>query len=398
MKRNVSVIAVGAFIGFLVLRLHLHVSSTSTQTDTTVRALPIIDFDASPHSGGRINDDGTIFVSIASYRDVQCQPTIRDMYEKAKRPTALFVGAVEQHQSGDVYCMPPEYLTDECQLRQFCPSDNIRVRHIHPSRARGPTYGRYVGALMYSGQKYYMMIDSHNRFVTHWDHIVINMYRRLQGDGVKKPVISHYPEGWINPEVNPEGAKHQQLDNKSTTTYTCTAKFLSEHGYLRLDGATMPRPKDGKPRPQPWAAAGFLFADALVVKESPFDPYLYYVFDGEEIMYSVRMWTHGWDIFSPSENILYHDYGRKNAPKFWQYVVPSKKRSGHKRIQRFLQSVHKDTDERIVPDDYPDEIVQAETEKFGLGKVRSLKEYWKYAGADPKKYTVAKKFCQMKAR
>lgn len=347
--------------------------------------------------GGAAN---TIFVSIASFRDAQCHQTIRDLYEKALDPMAIFVGAVEQHERGtDPPCIPPEHNTDECHLRTFCPSDNIQVRYIPPPQARGPTFGRYLGALMYTGQTYYMMIDSHNRFVTHWDAIVIRMYRGLQKDGVSKPVLSHYPEGWHNPDVNPEAAKRDPpLDNRPTTSYTCSAKFVDVYGFVRFDGATVPRPADGKPRPQPWAAAGFLFANASVITEVPFDPHLNYVFLGEEILYSARLWTHGYDIFSPSENVMYHYYTRPGAPRYNQFVKHAQLVSAEKRIQRFLQAVRKGTNTRLVEDDDPDETVQKDAVKYGLGRERTLDAYYAYAGINKSQYTVQPKFCPYKAR
>jgi hypothetical protein len=332
------------------------------------------------------NLEDSIFVSVASYRDEQCAPTIYDMYQKAANPQALFLGVVEQHDNQDQYCMPKEFL--DCQLSSFCPSDQIQIRRIAPKDARGPTYGRYLGMLMYRGEKYYMMIDSHNRFVTHWDAVAIRLYNKLP---TKKGVLSHYPEAWNNPEDG--GATNAPLDNRPTTTYLCTAKFV-EMGYPRLDGFVVH--KTTKSREQPWAAAGFLFADAKLVLEVPFDPHLHFVFDGEEILYSVRMWTHGWDIFSPAENILYHYYYRTKAKKFWSLLPHDwiQRRDGaHRRIQWYLGVLKQGTDERLVPIDTKEESVLVDRDKYGLGKERTLEAYWKYAGVDMKARTVENKFC-----
>jgi Glycosyltransferase (GlcNAc) len=43
----------------------------------------------------------------------------------------------------------------------------------------------------------------------------------------------------------------------------------------------------------PFAAAGFMFYAGHMLLEVPFDPHLPYLFDGEEILYSARLWTHG---------------------------------------------------------------------------------------------------------
>jgi UDP-GlcNAc:polypeptide alpha-N-acetylglucosaminyltransferase len=347
----------------------------------------VVDTGAHPH---RVSRDDSIFVSIASYRDEQCAPTIHDMYERAKSPHALFVGIVEQHDKEDEVCIPAQFRDPACQLKAFCPSDNIQTRRIEPKDARGPTYGRYIGMLMYRGEKYFLMIDSHNRFVTHWDDIVVSMYKRM---GDRKVVFSHYPEAWNNPEDKPL-VTNAPLDSRQSTTYLCTAKFVPDLGYVRLDGFVYPRANE--PRPQAWAAAGFLFADAQVTRDCPFDPYLDYVFDGEEILYSARMWTHGWDIFSPGRNILYHYYYRAKAKKFWGLLPTnwlSRQAAAQRRIQWYLATVKKNTNERMVPLDTSEASVVVERQTFGLGKARTLEAWYEYAGIDKVKQTVKKKWC-----
>jgi hypothetical protein len=70
----------------------------------------------------------------------------------------------------------------------------------------------------------------------------------------------------------------------------------------------------------PFVAAGFLFAPALFLHEVPFDPLLPWIFMGEEISMSARLWTSGYDIFSPTVNVLNHYYVRRHYPKFWESV------------------------------------------------------------------------------
>ncbi len=45
-------------------------------------------------------------------------------------------------------------------------------------------------------------------------------------------------------------------------------------------------------------------------QEVNFDPELPYLFMGEELLYSARLWTHGWRIFTPVSSLVYHHYGR----------------------------------------------------------------------------------------
>ena len=45
-------------------------------------------------------------------------------------------------------------------------------------------------------------------------------------------------------------------------------------------------------------------------QEVPFDPELPYLFDGEELLYSARLWTSGYDLFAPVANAVFHRLGR----------------------------------------------------------------------------------------
>ena len=326
------------------------------------------------------NSDDTIYVSVASFRDSECPPTVEDLFAMALNPRRLFIGIIEQNDPSDPPCMPPAYAS--CQGAEFCPSDNIRIRRVRPSEARGPTFGRYVAMLMYQGEKYYMMIDSHNRFAKHWDAKLIKMYSLLPS---KKAVISAYPNMMLK-DV-------REMLKAKVVRVLCNAHFVDD-GFLRLDGAVFN--DNCHARQQPFAAAGFLFADALLVKEVPFDPYLDYIFDGEEITYSARMWTHGWDIYSPSENIIYHLYGREKAERVWS--VPNnnwwyKQRESVKRVQYILGATHPNTTVRIIPLDTTEQLITRELDKYGLGKERSIEEYWRFAKVDPVHRIAGMTFC-----
>ena len=328
----------------------------------------------------------SIFVSLASYRDDQCAPTIRDLFAKALDPESIFVGVVQQHFPTDPTCVPSEF--KKCQdVGSFCPTDQIRVRIIHPSKARGPTFGRFVGMYMYRGEKYVFMMDSHNRFVTGWDQILVKMYKTL---GVPKGVLSHYPEAWNNPD---DGQTNQPLDNRGTTTYLCTAKFV-DWGVPRLDGFVVP--KTNRPRPQPWAAAGFLFADAQLLQEVKFDPHLDYVFDGEEILYSARMWTSGWDIFSPSENVMYHYYYRTKAHKFWGLLPGDwtvKRDQANRRIQYLMGATLPGTMQRYIPLNTTEREILVDIGKYSMGTTRTLEDWWSWSGLDRRGRKLEDRWC-----
>ena len=316
--------------------------------------------------------DRTIFVSIASFRDVRCRETVEDIFATAANPRRVVLGIIEQNEHGDPTCIPNAF--HNCVLGGFCPIDNIRRRRVASRHGRGPTYGRYVAMLMYRGESYFMMIDSHNVFKgrksSGWDTDATTM---LYFADSPKPVLSHYPLSW---------RADTDVDAATYVTVMCRAHFVSQ-GYVRMGGLNFGNSK--RPRKQPFTAAGFLFADAAMVHEVPFDPYLDFLFDGEELLYSARLYTHGWDSFAPSHNIVFHDYERHTAPRFWHIHVNQwgvRQQTSVARVQWLLKIVRQNSGERYVRDNTTEIAITREATRYGLGDARSLDQFWKLTQLD----------------
>jgi len=140
----------------------------------------------------------------------------------------------------------------------------------------------------------------------------------------------------------------------------------------------------GKPLQTPFISGGFMFAPGHIVATCPFDHGLDNLFQGEEILYSARAWTHGYDIFCPSRNVCLHHYYRdgkgvdkqngekkEKAPKFWEDIpgwADTQKKSV-RRVKRLLSL----EEPRIAPGEDP----------YSLGSKRSIAMYWAYSGLDP---------------
>lgn len=74
------------------------------------------------------------------------------------------------------------------------------------------------------------------------------------------------------------------------------------------------------PRFAPVVGAGYVVAHSSFLEKVPFDPFLPWIFMGEEIILSARLWTAGYDLFSPAQAVLGHIYNRQHTPKFWESV------------------------------------------------------------------------------
>ncbi|RNF10312.1 UDP-GlcNAc:polypeptide N-acetylglucosaminyltransferase [Trypanosoma conorhini] len=368
---------------------------------------------------------GSLFVNIASFRDKECWPTVDHMIRRSTNMFRVYWGIAQQNYYTDLPCVSADALEPQpCVAAPggsgpalnaakydgaVCfPADNIRVRRIRSHAAFGPTLGRYMAMLLYSGEDYTLVLDSHNRFVYAWDARIIAMQRALQHP---KAVLSHYPESYE--ETGGASFKWE----RTTTAYLCQAKFLESAGYLRLIGILVDEieqfrrnarhvrpyyvpqlhldPNVPRPLPQPWAAGGFIFANASIVREVPFDPHLPHIFDGEEVMYSVRLWTHGYDIYSPRRGICYHFYGRPKEPKLWNeaqrwYTVQAHSR---RRIQYFLRARVKGVDVLRIPKNSQEPVVMMDADRYGTGRLRSVEAWYKFAGADPVRYVLDGRWC-----
>lgn len=298
---------------------------------------------------GTRNLQPTIFVSIASYRDPDCQNTVRDLFQKATYPDRVFIGICWQF-------VPEE--DKDCFVLETRP-EQVRSIEIHASQSKGACWARHRVQSLWKGEDYYLQVDSHMRFVQGWDEKLIAMLAQCDSP---KAVLSTYPLPFTPPDsLGADGV------------ITIYPKEFDDFGVLtqRSEVASL---KDAPPVPRQNAfiGAGWIFAKGAVVSEVPYDPYLY--FEGEEITLAVRLWTHGWDIYVPNAVVAYHDYGRRaDRPRHWtdQTDWPTLNKRARTRIRYLLGIDRSGNDEEL-----------AEIGKYGLGSARTLADYEAFSGVD----------------
>ena len=307
-------------------------------------------FEAGGGDDARDSSRETIFVSIGSYRDPDCSATLGNMFARAKHPERVFAGVVQQNSDDP---------TEACSNAEW--KHNVRVLSMRHTEAKGPTYARYLATTLYAGETYFMQIDSHTKFAQDWDELAIADLRLCPS---AKPVLSHYPRDFEDYDGH-----HDDVPR------LCDASFDS-NGVPTLNAIILPT--HGKPQPVPFTSGGFVFAPGSILAEVPYDPNLPMLFQGEEIAYSVRAWTAGWDFFTPVHNIVFHYYVRDDRPKFWADVKDfwSVQESSLEQVRRLLRG-------------------ELDGYDYGLGARRTLQQYLDYAGIDMegKTTTAAAKFC-----
>ena len=126
--------------------------------------------------------NGKIFIQIASYRDPQLLPTLRDCIENSDNPENLVFSISWQHSTEDSWDNMGEFKDDP----------RFKIIDIDYNESKGACWARNKLQQQYDGEEYTLQLDSHHRFIKGWDTELINMLRDLQTKGFSKPLINSY--------------------------------------------------------------------------------------------------------------------------------------------------------------------------------------------------------------
>ena len=285
----------------------------------------------------------TIFVSIVSYRDPECQPTIEDLFATASHPRRIHVAAVCQ-------CVP----SDGMCLRRHRRRSGVLVHHIDAGESKGVCWARAKAQSFFGGEDYYLQVDSHTRFIAGWDEWLVKAIEERRPEHAT--VVSTYPSGYTPPRTITRQA-----------AYGIVAKRFNEQGVLMLGSRSVAnRSSSSKLLPGAFVGACFLFGPGSIVTNVPYDPNIY--FFGEEIALSARLWTSGYDIFHPTSPIAFHlwdrSYRRLHSSDHGRYLVDG---ASSARVRDLLGREQRTL--RIMGG-------------LGLGDTRSIREYESYCGVD----------------
>ena len=238
-----------------------------------------------------------IFIQIASYRDPQLLPTLKDCIDKAKNPENLVFCIAHQRNPEDEWDNLDEYKDDP----------RFKVIDINYKDAKGACWARNQIQQLYNGEEYTLQLDSHHRFIQNWDKELIKMVKQLQKKGHEKPLLTGYISSF-DPERDPDARVMEPW-------WMTFDRFIPEGAIFFLP-STIPRWRDmTEPIPARFYSAHFAFTVGQFCKEVQHDPEYY--FHGEEISIAVRAYTWGYDLFHPHKVIAWHEYTRKGRTKQW---------------------------------------------------------------------------------
>ena len=200
----------------------------------------------------------TIFIQIASYRDPQLIPTIKDCLDKAKNPKNLRFGIAWQHSKEDEWDNLDEYKEDK----------RFRILDIDHSESKGVCWARNQVQQLYKNEKFTLQLDSHHRFVENWDETLIEMINDLQEAGHKKPLLTAYI-----PSFNPENDPQERVNEPWKMNFD---RFIQEGAVFFLPASFDSWDDKTKPLPARFYSAHFCFTLGEFSVEVQHDPDYYF--------------------------------------------------------------------------------------------------------------------------
>lgn len=286
--------------------------------------------------------DGTIFISIAAYREFDLVTTVREAMRLAEHPERLRFCICWQHAEHESL----EGLDADPRI------DIIDIPHLE---SRGVCWARHLIQQRYRGETYALQMDGHHRFVEHWDRKLIDMLEGLKTRGIAKPVLTGYLPSF-DPHNDPAGRN----------------QALWLYGFDRFETAGVvfmrpytPAERPCEPVPTAFWSAHFSFSEGRFHEEVVIDPNGY--FHAEEISTGVRAWTHGYDFFTPHETVMWHEYSRKGRICHWNDHDDWGRRNA-RAIARYRAQFGLDGTPR------------RDFAPYGFGTERSLDDFQRFAG------------------
>lgn len=311
-----------------------------------------------------------IFLHLPAYREPELIPTIKSALENADNPDRLVFGICRQYNPEDTFDNIDNYRSDK----------RFKIFDLHYTEAKGLPYARaIINEKLLENEDFVLQLDSHHRFDKGWDSFLIKWYFKLREDGYNPILTGYLP--YYNPFNDPAERVQEPWLQEAASFYP--------HGTIFIRPTGIPNWRDlEKPIPSRFMSGHFSFGPNKWAKEIRHDPDIY--FSGEELNLTIRSFTHGYDLFHPHKVVIWHATMReeRNGMLIWddqhkrgEDMWWKQQNIGRAKIRQLLRTEDNGFD----------------LEGYDIGKVRTIRDYEKYAGIHFKKksfqkYTKENKF------
>ena len=293
-------------------------------------------------------DMETIYIGIPAYCDKLLVSTMKNMLITAEHPERLHFGICYQDDDMD---------TLE-ELKKF---DNCSVYHVPKAEAKGAGYAQHIVDTLYADEDYVFITESHIRCVKDWDTRMINMLNKCG----TKAVLTNFCDGF-KPDIH--GADTVMPLRQG---HYIKINRVMDTGHLANCSAQATTSNIGQIKINPTFNFGGKTAKIASITHMANS----YMNDAES-GYTIRIWTHGYDIYYCNEHCFFHRYeypadtGVKNDISTRAFI--DKKARSDRAYHRLSVLTGIETDDSI------------DFGEYGLGKERTLEAFEKFAGVDYK--------------
>ncbi|KAF0684285.1 Aste57867_23749 [Aphanomyces stellatus] len=308
-----------------------------------------------------------IFVGLSVFRDAhRCGYTVFTGFKRAKNPDRLYFGIVDQVNPEDLRCID-EYCTmakvewpeDECKYKS-----QIRVDERRADDSRGPTLARHYQQKLVGDQEFCLQLDAHSVFTNDWDVGLVADWKSVDNE---MGILSTYLHN-LNDFIKDDGSNNAPHH----LPHICQT-MRGGNGLVRNIGADLILEPQFPQMTALWGA-GLSFGKCHAEKRVLIDNHNHWVFDGEEFLRASHLWTHGYDMYSPSRtgSVVYHNYTSVPA-RFESVQVDQelKKVEEQMGINRF---------KFVVGMPFQGPMDSYELDKYPWGTARTLQQYLEFSG------------------
>lgn len=289
--------------------------------------------------------DDKILVEIAAYRDPELLNTVNSALIQADNPDRVIFSI----------CYQSDNVEDYEKLKRI---KNCRIKWLKESEAKGSCYARYLCQQMLEDEKYVFQIDSHMRFVKHWDTKLIEELLSLNDD---KAIISFYPPD-CNGEMMDYPLDDPVFDNPAPGGLMYANRFQdSTTPFISVLCEALVDDYNKNHLRTTLISAGNFFTFSDAHREVQHDPNMY--FYGDELYMSIKLFTYGWNVYNSTKSYIYHQYCRPN------HKFPSVNNAMDIEKNKLIDIIKNKNNKEYL-------------KEHDMGLVRTIDEYEKFSGID----------------
>lgn len=327
-----------------------------------------IEYETDRRDRSRPEDNfNTIFVVIPCYRDeYACAETLFSLFNEASCPWRLRIAVMHHiHPTENNYAMNIENLYEHVVLRHNSTSFQSQIKIVvhEIATATGPWDARSTLLNIFQNERFVLFVNSHCQFVRNWDSGVLDQYTRSLTLS-PRPIITTSPS---------LADKQTPLEPLPTYPVVDSKGDLSVAVYSRVPI---------RPFPTFVFVPAFAFASSRVLVDRPFDIPLSYLSDKNgTILVSARLYSFGWDFYTPTVPLCYQTKSSGFKIKNDRPETRNAHDNGLIRINGLMDKQQcRICEENInMHDEYSGHEFESWPRNNIFGHARSLESYLKYA-------------------